>query len=210
MEVEDTMKRMIAMMMMAGCSLMAADLRTVSGIAVDVEPAVTWERAEGKKGERPLPHWKMVTVLAYAGPANGGHVALVSIKGLGEREVLLTGVAQDLVQKMTRHRDIGWALGNAKAAKAGAEHAERATQGLSTGGFAMGSAGYVQSVAAQWQRNRNMQAMAAANAGLVRESIERLTEMKHAAELDLIGATDVAMWTGREIAGRQLWTFGKR
>ncbi len=68
-----TMKLIIVMVGLMAQGLVAQevqDIRRVNGIAVDLAPIHHWI-ANGRRGERPMKHWKDVQILEYKGKLNG-------------------------------------------------------------------------------------------------------------------------------------------
>src|SRR5215510_4766030 len=79
----------------------AAELRTVNGKEVDLQPLIDW--SAHKKGERPLKHWKLVQILENKGEI-GFPVVMADIEGTKTQIALKNcpaGILQLLTQKQT-------------------------------------------------------------------------------------------------------------
>jgi hypothetical protein len=79
----------------------AAELRTVNGKEVDLQPLIDW--SAHKKGERPLKHWKLLQILENKGET-GFQVVTADIEGTKTQIALKNapaGILQMLTQKQT-------------------------------------------------------------------------------------------------------------
>jgi hypothetical protein len=72
---------------------LAAELRTIGGTQVDLQPLVDWSAK--KKGERPLKHWKYVQVLEFKRQSSYP-VFLCDIEGL-KTEIMLKNCPGELL-----------------------------------------------------------------------------------------------------------------
>lgn len=80
---------------------MSAELRTVNGKEVDLQPLIDW--AAHKKGDRPLKHWKLVQILENKGQT-AYTIVMADIEGAKSQIALKncpSGVLQLLSQKQT-------------------------------------------------------------------------------------------------------------
>jgi chromosome segregation ATPase len=94
----------------------AAEVRTVNGKEVDLQPLIDW--SAHKKGERPLKHWKLVQILENKGQT-GFQVVTADIEGARTQIALKNcpgGILQLLTQKQALESQLAGARQEHQAA----------------------------------------------------------------------------------------------
>jgi chromosome segregation ATPase len=76
----------------------AAELRTVNGKEVDLQPLIDW--SAHKKGERPLKHWKLVQILENKGQT-GFQIVTADIEGT-KTQIALKNCPAAVIQLLTQ------------------------------------------------------------------------------------------------------------
>lgn len=82
----------------AGHCCLGAELRTVNGKEVDLQPLIDW--SAHKKGERPLKHWKLVQILENKGQT-GFQVVTADIEGT-KTQIALKNCPAGIIQLLTQ------------------------------------------------------------------------------------------------------------
>jgi chromosome segregation ATPase len=88
----------------------SAELRSVNGKEVDLQPLIDW--AGNKKGERPLKHWKLVQVLENKGQT-GYQIVLADIEGT-ETQIALKNCPSGILQLLTQKQALKAQLASLK------------------------------------------------------------------------------------------------
>jgi flagellar biosynthesis GTPase FlhF len=92
---------LIALLFLRTYDCQSAELRTVNGKEIDLQPLIDW--AAHKKGERPLKHWKLVQILENKGQT-AYPIVMADIEGAKTQIALKncpSGILQLLAQKQT-------------------------------------------------------------------------------------------------------------
>ena len=82
-----------------GVSLRAEEIRIVGGKRVDVEPVIEW--LAHPKGERPLPHWKQIKVTECLGMIGQQTKCTVTVDGKS-KTILLANLKPEIVKHFAR------------------------------------------------------------------------------------------------------------
>jgi hypothetical protein len=184
------------------------DVRIVEGKRVDLGPLLEWISKEPKarKGIRPMPHWKIVTMLESRGQMGAwGTRVLMKIEGEPQEQEVVVQLANKHVlmlletERTSRERALQ-SKGEARAARSAAdvwdlESTRRLSSSFSADYYL--DASYRLRQARIWER----QAEEAAQAD------EVIAEHAKKAKLDF---ADLAMFTGKKVGGIEVWTFGQR
>lgn len=113
--------KLIFAVLLASLPALASDIRTVGGKKVDLQPIHDW--ALTSKGERPMPHWKSLTVTGYVKSLQ--FPVMVVTDGTKATNVLLKNCPGPLLEKLVRRqslvRQLNVARGNLANAEANAE-----------------------------------------------------------------------------------------
>lgn len=90
------MKTFFVLLFATVATVTASDIRIVGGSSVDLQPLHDWH--ESHKGERPLPHWREIHVLAINGNSSSTTKLHVKIEGRAEMEILAKNLPPEIVQ----------------------------------------------------------------------------------------------------------------
>lgn len=178
----------------------AADIRTVGGKQVDLQPIHDWTAS--KDGARPMAHWKEVRITTIVSDLAGYQKCGVTIGG-NAKWILARNLPQKMKEYFTRLEQVQNQMTSLTRyivnEKARVTRADAITP---TG--AGGSPGYVDSVMrARYQVNLAANALDEKKAEL--DSITReFTEMIKEKQEDL------AMFSGQMYAGLEIWDFGRK
>ena len=105
-----SLKRASLTALIMGCLSTASgsDIRTIGQTKVDLQPIHDWKAAGGSKtneakgrGERPLSHWKDITVLEYV-KSLGNPVVVVKLEGGETQTIMLKNCPATLVANLIR------------------------------------------------------------------------------------------------------------
>ncbi len=203
------MKGVFVIAVLAGTvGLSAQPVRMVGNFKVDLGPVMEWLHKE--KGDRPMPHWKKIQFTESYGIKNGALEVDATIDGVGPKRILIWNVPKPINDLLARRAVIRYRLNMATAAS---DHADAvATQAagqVDSGWYASGSQSFVNSVAAQKEAQKQAAARAAAIAQLTEAQRQRLEAELKVIETELAKVFDVAMFTGRQFVGRELWDCGR-
>jgi hypothetical protein len=97
-------------LLFVGVNCPAADLRTVNGKEVDLQPLIDW--SAHKKGERPLKHWKLVQILENKGQT-GFQVVTADIEG-AKTQIALKNCPAGILQLLTQKQALESQLAGAR------------------------------------------------------------------------------------------------
>jgi hypothetical protein len=94
-----------AMMCAVIFGLIGANAQTVRvrNQAVDLTPVVQW--LQGREGERPMPHWRVIQVQSLARGAWGGHQVAANIEG-ENRQIVIQNLPREVVTAFERERTL--------------------------------------------------------------------------------------------------------
>jgi len=101
------MKQLIALcLLLTSLSALGADVRTVNGIRVDLQPIWDWQKAkaEGQEdvGERPLPHWKFFMILSVKQQMMGGWLCEAKDEGGRRVEIIVLHLPKHITQLLQK------------------------------------------------------------------------------------------------------------
>jgi hypothetical protein len=109
-------RSLLAILFIATNCCTSAELRTVNGKEVDLQPLIDW--SAHKKGERPLKHWKLVQILESKGEM-AYPVVMADIEGTKTQIALKncpSGILQLFTQKQTLESQLAAAAQEHQAA----------------------------------------------------------------------------------------------
>ena len=196
----------------------AADIRTVGRVKVDLQPIHDWNEAKSDNssksnapslGERPLQHWKEISVSEYVSSMVNPVVVIYSKSG-GSQQVLLQGCPQRLLDKLKQKSELSVKLDRASAASRYAAATAVEKEKRSSAHYSVsGNAAYVSSVANDKQRRQDEAAAAAAKQKLTKAEEEALEKQLQTLETEIrVEGKLLAMFIGKKYAGFEIWDTG--
>ncbi len=185
-----------------------ADLRTVGGVPVDLQPVHDWNTDH--KGDRPLKHWKDVQVMKFE--RTSAYPQVVARIDGQQRSILLRNCPQRLLNALSQRTAVEKQLDSArkKAAqtRSEVEYASTRTPGTFV---ATGSSEFVNSAAVEYEARR--EDLAKAKAALAEAVANEARLSRQLAELDRTIEAEgglLAMNTGQTLGNLEVWDTGMK
>ena len=190
---------------------LAADMRTVNNISINLDPIHVWESTNGPSSARPMPHWKYIRIDAVTKTISGTmHEVTIIVDG-SSRSVILKNMPRDLSRDIARldqlrnisKRGESWTA----SAKARASAAEARVPSYVA---ASGSADYVNAVMADTERRQAIASQARAEAEHSQAQLDAIQREEAALAEKLSSIMILAMSNGAVYNRLPVWDTGLR
>ena len=194
--------------LLTAATLQATDIRTISGIKVDLQPIHDWS-ASTKTNSRPMAHWKYVTLSAVV-KSYGTTMFQVEATVEGERQsIILKHPPEDLYKKLVKRNELLQREQRGSNYTANAvRNAQVAESQASITWVVVGDSSYVNAVAADEANKKRIAANSAAHAGKAIDDLEALRSEISTLTKEINETTFLAMSMNSEYAGKPVWDTG--